>query len=46
MHKVAAEILKSGNFDFMEAEFQITILKVVVRNVLRYAELLGEAPAP
>ena len=46
VERVAAETLESTKFDFMDVELQTTVLKTVIRKVLTYAKLLGEAPAP
>ena len=46
VQRVATETLESTKFDFMDMELQTTVLKTVIRKVLTYAKLLGEAPAP
>jgi len=43
---VATETLDKNRFSFMDKELSVTVLKTVIRNVLRNAKLLDEAPAP
>ena len=46
VQKVAAETFEKGKLEFMDAEFQVSVLRIMVINVLRYVELLDETTTP
>lgn len=45
VQRVGAETVKGSKFEFIDAELETIILQAVVRNALRDARLLDEAPA-